>query len=382
MEPRTLPFASPSSENDLMHGDDPNALTDEDASVETSNDELNREFLPVIDKRAKRTDGAPTAPDTTNEEDSEAISEEDFEGSGSEGSTYPEEDSSTTATSASAYTDEVYEGSGDDEGLLRSGESETTTPASEEDSSTPVAVLAGFGSENVELSAEPAEAETSEMPVVEERINKIDAKNVDAELLQPVLDDELKDSNIDNSSLSSSAPIRSDGSERHTANLSESKNAYILLAVLGVLLVLLILYVATKRSRTSIKNRRNNNDVEHVAQELADMDKSNLGKPIAEFIPLIPGRYPGDKENNLHNAQEPLLKKLTENDNESNPSHDESKLDEDTKQHNGDVNTPPTTPISNGIHSSDRDTPTFQSISPKPSRYSPVSWATRVLIAS
>lgn len=397
-EPRTLPFATPDNENELMQGDDPNVYTGGDASVEDKNDELGGEFMPVIDRRAKRTDGGhPAAEAHTADEingDLDDISDDDYD-DGS-GATFrdADEDPSTTVPTASVFPDEVYEGSGDDEaharGLGLNDEVETTTAANETnadgESSTVAAISpVGSGSENVEHSAEPDREETtppSLLPVVEERIVKVDATNVDTELIHPDLVDEPAvhtEGNTDNSSLSSSAPIRSDANEQASAGFSNTNSAYILLAILGIILILLVVFVATKRSRTVAKNRRDN-DIEQHAQELAEMDKNNLGKPIAEFIPLIPGRYPVDKENNLCNAQEPLLKKLTESDAESNPSANESqeepKIDEETKQQNGTKapDTPPSTPIQNGIHKDDNDGHVFPSISPKPSRYSPVSW--------
>lgn len=394
-EPRTLPFATPDKENELMMGDDPNLYTGVDASVEDKNEELGAEFMPVIDKRAKRIDpGLPAATTPANDEisgDSNDISDEDYdEGSGDE---LREVDSSTVQPSAVPFkdeTDDTDEGSGDDGSYARSfgleEDAETTTAANEitveEEATTVAAILPIHAeSENVEHSVEPEREETTTptlLPVIEERIVKVDATNVDTELIHPDLVDEPAVHVEDNSSHSSSAPIRSDANTHASASFSDSNNAYILLAILGVLLLLLVLYVATKRSRTSNKNRRDA-DIEQHAQELADMDKNNLGKPIAEFIPLIPGRYP--VENNLSNAQEPLLKKLTESDAESNPSanetQEEPKIEEDTKQQNGIVatQTPPSTPITNGIHKDDNNGNVFHSISPKPSRYSPVSCA-------
>lgn len=391
-EPRTLPFAVPENENELMQGDDQNVYTGGDASVEDKNDELGAEFMPVIDKRAKRTDAglppvaAAVQTHTADEINGDLyeISDDDYD-DGS-GATFQDEDPSTTVSTAVAFTDEVYEGSGDDGAHVPvfhlSDDTETTTaePTVTEESTPIVAVAAE--SENVEHSTEPEHEESTApplLPVVEERMVKVDATHTDTELVHPdSVDEPTFHTEADNGGLSSSAPIRSDGTEHATASFSDSNNAYILLAILGILLVLLIVFVASKRSRNVSKNRRDN-DIEHASQELSNMDKNNLGKPIAEFIPLIPGRYP-DKENNLSNAQEPLLKKLNESDAESNPSANESqeepKIDEDTKQQNGNVapGTPPTsTPIQNGIHRDENDGHVFQSISPKPSRYSPVS---------
>lgn len=388
-EPRTLPFAGADNENELMQGDDQNVYTGGDASVEEKNDELGAEFMPVIDKRAKRTDaGLPIAAAATQNaveinSDFDDISDDDYD-DGS-GATFQEEDPSTTVSTAVAFTDEVYEGSGDDGAHVPafhlSDETETTTaePTDTEESTSILAVAAE--SENVEHSTEPEQEDTTApalLPAVEERIFKVDAVKVDTELVHPdLLEEPAVHTEADNVGLSSSAPIRSDGTEHATASFSDSNNAYILLAILGILLVLLIVFVASKRSRNVSKNRRDN-DIEHASQELSNMDKNNLGKPIAEFIPLIPGRYP-DKENNLSNAQEPLLKKLNESDAESNPSandlQEEPKIEEDTKQQNGNVapGTPSTTPIQNGIHKDENDGHVFQSISPKPSRYSPVS---------
>lgn len=396
-EPRTLPFAGPDHENELMQGDDQNVYTGGDASVEEKNDELGGEFIPVIDKRAKRTDaGLPVAAAATATQnayeingDLDDISDEDYD-DGS-GATFQEEDASTTVPTAMDVIDEVYEGSGDDGAHVPafhlSDDTETTTaePILLQEiapTSAPISVVAA-DSEIVEHSTEPEHEETTaHVLVVEERIAKVYATNVDTESVHPdAVEETAVHTEADSGGLSSSAPIRSDGTEHATASFSDSNNAYILLAILGILLILLIVFVASKRSRNQSKNRRDN-DIEHASQELSNMDKNNLGKPIAEFIPLIPGRYP-DKENNLSNAQEPLLKKLNESDAESNPSANESqeepKIEEDAKQQNGNVapGTPPSTPIQNGIHKDENDGQGhgFQSISPKPSRYSPVSCA-------
>lgn len=398
-EPRTLPFATQDIENELMQGDDSNAYLGVDASVEEKNDELGGEFMPVkvIDRRAKRTRAehpvVETQPVDEINGDLDDISDDDYD-DGS-GQTFQDEDASTTVPSAVAFTDEVYEGSGDDGTHARSfdlsDETETTTAANDTSVDTETTTVAAFvpivaESENVEHSTAPdieVMTEPAIVAVVDDIIIKVDATNVDTEFVHP---DRLDDAAVsadggmaDNSSLSSSAPIRSDATEHATASIGDSNNAYILLGILGILLVLLIIFVATKRSRTMAKNRRDN-DIEHTAQELADMDKNNLGKPIAEFIPLIPGRYPVDKENNLCNAQEPLLKKLSESDAESNPSandtQEEPNIAADGKQQNGTVaaGTPSSsTPIQNGIHKDDNDAHVFQPITPKPSRYSPVS---------
>lgn len=388
-EPRTLPFATEDIENELMQGDDPDAYLGINASVEEKNEELGAEFLPVIDKRAKRVDPAVSAADsqTTDEisGDLDDIPEDDFEGSGA---TMQDEDASTPLPSEEAFTDEVYEGSGDDLPEARSFDEDELETTTAPDESTTVAVILPIAaeSEHIEHAAEPEREETTPQPlepVIEEKIIKVDKTNVDTELIHPHLADDVSvhmdGGAADNSSLSSSAPIRSDANEHATASLGDSQNAYIVLAILGILLVLLILFVATKRNRTAAKNRRDN-DIEHTAQELSDMDKNNLGKPIAEFIPLIPGRYPVDKENNLCNAQEPLLKKLTESDVESNPSASETpeqpQIKDEAKQQNGTVlaATPPSTPFQNGVHKDESNGHGgFQSISPKPSRYSPVS---------
>lgn len=392
-EPRTLPFAGPDHENELMQGDDQNVYTGGDASVEEKNDELGGEFIPVIDKRAKRTDpGLPvTAAAATQNAaeingDLDDISDDDYD-DGS-GATFQEEDTSTTVPTAVDVIDEVYEGSGDDgehvPAIHLSDDTETTTAEPillheiAPTTSAPILAVAA-DSEIVEHSTEPEHEEATDL-AIEERIAKVDATNVDTELVHPgSVEEPAVHTEADSGGLSSSAPIRSDGTEHATASFSDSNNAYILLAILGILLILLIVFVASKRSRNVSKNRRDN-DIEHASQELSNMDKNNLGKPIAEFIPLIPGRYP-EKENNLSNAQEPLLKKLNESDAESNPSANESqeepKIEEDTKQQNGNVApaTSPSTPIQNGIHKDENDGHGFQSISPKPSRYSPVSCA-------
>lgn len=394
-EPRMLPSAN-DDENDLMLGDDPNAGLNEHYDNEQFDHE---EFLPVIqDNRLHDRRDAQSDENISNDADYD-------EGSGDSSNDEIVNASPVLANTNNSHAEE-YEGSGDDNHLqpiiendevisneTNSAESETdlesttdseatTIPIpislnseesnvnSSESISTELAPLIDSGEEQDEEEEKHDEEETSTAPVAvtEELILPVKHIPVDAEYIEP-------ENGVENTSnQSESAKIDS--------SVHESRSTYILLAILGILLIALILYVAAKRSRSPVKNRRNNNDIESPAQELLNMDKNNLGKPVAtnqvEFIPLIPEKHANaDKKNNLFNAQEPLLQKLAE-ENEPNGDSvngkDETDLQVPSQQLNGNA----TTPLQpNGVHKEngnaiDEKKP-YQSVSPKPSRYSPVS---------
>ncbi|XP_055602754.1 protein windpipe [Uranotaenia lowii] len=81
---------------------------------------------------------------------------------------------------------------------------------------------------------------------------------------------------------------------------SDSRNTYVLLAILGIILVVLIVVVICKRKPDS-RNRRGKNDIEGRGREMQDMDKNLLGKPIEknghnppERVPLMNDRNNSD----------------------------------------------------------------------------------------
>lgn len=423
-EPRTLPFAASDDENDLMQGDDPNVLL-ADHSVErvAENDELKTDFLPVVDRRAVRQ--------TDSQQDDEMVDISEEEPEEGSGESLADETSTKTPADSPSLAAETYEGSGDDSHtsmpliLKYDDETVTTTEASEAGERSFGLVTVEQGTDQpaaeeqepiVEASTESAlENTTTEVPlatepvpvvleteyqtteeeqpivepdvsaavrlleeaqptteppqeVQEEHIVAVESPTVDAEVLHP----HEEDASVNQSS---SAPVRSDNTTAE-ASSTNSSATYILLILIGVLIVVLILYVANKRRRTSAKNRRNNNDIENQAQEMLNMDKNNLGKPITngtEFIPLMPNKHPVDKENNLCNAQEPLLKKLTEEDETSQRADEPT---QDAKQQNGSVVEAEKAKPAESIPANGEDAPDgkpYQPISPKPSRYSPVS---------
>ncbi|XP_055315959.1 protein windpipe [Sitodiplosis mosellana] len=359
--PRMLPFSDGTDdENDLMLGDDPNA------GFENG---FEGEYLPVsANQRTKRTDAtADSEEDYINDDDN------NDEGSGSE----PEE-----MVTKSDSTTEAYEGSGDD------GEITSQLPNTDDDAASNE-TLSGENDKTSEdttdigpsslnsrenTSAETLNESETLAPVTEEIIVPVKSATNDAEFI------ETPDGTA---AATRKQPKQSDATKIENDEVHESNSTYILLAILGVLLVVLILYVATKRSRTNTKNRRNNNDIESPAQELKNMDKNNLGKPIqnpVEFIPLIPEKHDPERKTNLCNGEEPLLQKLTEVENENETTDDgKQKAAADDKQPangnaqqlNGNAK-----PVQNGVHPGNDDNaandPQFQPISPKPSRYSPV----------
>lgn len=364
--PRTLPFLDQANDpnlNDLMMGDDPNAHHTDDIS---GNDEG---FLPVSvhEPRTKRKD---VDLDDFDDDDS-------FEGSGSD-----DGESVIKPVETDSHS-EVYEGSGSEltetppmPNVDLDGDDQTSneTQSAENESDELLLAHAPKTLNESEVSAATeadSEHNTTVLPVVEEPIVPVKSATNDAEYIAP-------NSNEKDGAHSESAKVDPD-----EANVP--KNTYILLGVLGVLLVVLILYVAAKRSKTNTKNRRNNNDIESPAQEMLTMDKNNLGKPMqspGEFIPLIPEKHDGDKKGNLCNGEEPLLQKLTEVENENddgNVKKGDNKQQTPTQQLNGNAK-PIQNGVQNGLHPENKsddnavnDQRQYQPISPKPSRYSPVS---------
>lgn len=351
--PRMLPFSDQSndpSENDLMMGDDPN--------VHSQSDEIAEGFIPVNVQRSKRKDF-----------DDDDISEDSDFGEGS-GSGDNSDESVTTAYGDSTY-EPTHEGSGYDMPTARFIDdddqiSNKTLPGEDEAEDSDGINMESLPDENT--SVEPEDSYSTVPPVVEEAI--VPVKNVpnDAEYIAPADDNEKEGTRSEQTKIDDSEQVQ------------KGNSTYILLAVLGVLLVVLILYVAAKRSKTNTKNRRNNNDIESPAQEMLTMDKNNLGKPVqspVEFIPLIPDKNDGDKKPNLCNGEEPLLQKLTEVENENEPRDDDR---HQTQQSNGNAK-PVRNGVQNGLHPDNKsddnavhdDQRQYQPISPKPSRYSPVS---------
>lgn len=397
-EPRMLPFADANDEeNDLMMGDDPNAGVDETSeggfeSEPEEDDELDKEFIPVEKAMHVKREGSESAPNLNESDEATNISDnQEYEGSGDDDETV------TVMPQASIHhvVTEEYEGSGDDVSdhslpLIETDDvisNETSVEDDDEGSDEIVTVpvpthlnltemAINGGETEAPLVHDTAEEEgaTTELPVPVHEDVILPVKSVpvnapaDAEFIETAKGD-------DNASSSRSEPARIDNSEVH-----ESQSTYILLGILGILLIALILYVAAKRSKTTVKNRRNNNDIESPAQEMLNMDKNNLGKPVqnpVEFIPLIPEKHAADKKNNLMNAQEPLLQKLSEAENEqsgdSGTGKDEPDLQVPSQQPNGNA-----TPLQqNGVHKENGnavdDNKQYQPISPKTSRYSPVS---------
>lgn len=434
-EPRTLPYSKADDENDLMQGDDPNVFLNEQSSEQNdNNDELNNEFLPAYALKDRRNADEQRDDETVDEgsgdEDDETTSDtskpetlpvvynendQEYEGSGDEhDSEAPiskessiEEEGETEATETEENATLVpLAGSEDDENkdiideivpAARSFPLLESEPAMENSSDiSPIVPLANANNELEILS-------TTEVPLASKSPNEVHEEQIVPKLAQaaeevpqvpqvaqeeqeipkesPKNEAEVVQPSDGENSASNSASIHLDDKPIAEANGTPT-GTYILLIIILVLIVVLILYVATKRRRTLAKNRRNNNDVENAAQEMLNMDKSNLGKPITngtEFIPLMPNKHPVDKENNLCNAQEPLLKKLTEEDETSQKSDEPT---EEVKPQNGTIvendkienakQSKPveSTPTQNG---DTHECQPYQPISPKPSRYSPVS---------
>lgn len=426
--PRMLPSTmDTTADNDLMVGDDPNAGQLRDL-VE------NEDFIPVNSPRAKRADSA-AATDTDSMPNDEAVegsgADDIHEGSGADDAETTEASASPTKLVNLDDDDQISNETQSDEDdrsasdaiildnvptTLQTSENAsveeaaaaaTTIPEVSEPvtvtvpptSSTPepapvpvaetvpVVPLATVETTSQTENSNDGDASTALPPIIEEPAVVVkNMANMDAEYVQT-------NDGHEKASSTHSEETKID----ETAEVHEGNSTYVLLAILGILLVALILYVAAKRSKTNTKNRRNNNDIESPAQEMLTMDKNNLGKPMqnpVEFIPLID---PEKKAQiNKCNGEEPLLHKLTEVEHEHEPNHAAAngngiaggvkKANDGLQQQtapthqlngnakpiaNGTATEP--TPVDSNKSTDEHDQPQFQPISPKPSRYSPVS---------
>lgn len=388
--PRMLPSTMDiTADNELMMGDDPEG------------------FLPVNSgTHAKQGESDAAAADDTDSflnddgyegSGSSNIDDDVYEGSGSE----PTEaaipklvdlDGNDQISNETQSDEDVRSGSSDDllkphtPIILSSSETQdtrenisaeivsttTAAPTLTEQSTSEVAPVPAVPA--VESASESAVSNNStELPVVEETIVPVKNMANDAEYILNTNDPDGKPNS------------RSEESKIDDSNsVHKGNSTYVLLGILGILLVALVLYVAAKRSRTNTKNRRNNNNIESPAQEMLTMDKNNLGKPIqssVEFIPLIDPEKKAAVTAAVHtkcNGEEPLLHKLTEVDSEREPNlangNGTHQLNGNIKPVPNGINAVPATQLDNNNQSpAESDQRQFQSISPKPSRYSPVS---------
>lgn len=149
--------------------------------------------------------------------------------------------------------------------------------------------------------------------------------------------------------------------------VKESQATYILLACLGVILVLLIFYLVYKRYRSTNKHTHYINDAENAPQEMLNMNRNNLGKPLRSsndeqciHIPLIPDN---EKSNGLTSIEKPLLQHSSDEplgNGLCEPEHE-----------NADA-----IPSTNGVHGGPYDNSvitTTAAVPHKSPRYSPVS---------
>lgn len=338
-------------ENELMLGDQP---IESEGSGQGNDDELGKDFLPVDDKKDKKT------------EDTIDINAE--EGSGE---IFPinELDKTSDAANGSAITDVVDgippeigsggneleddeqgrlmedddEGSGsgmiayipkiqlepeadnknDDDDIADNEKEENTPvpPPQEEVTKSPDDIFGpGLG---IMTSEEVTKAPVVEEPIVEKKVATVDQAKPGDEVDGPVASEaaERVPKTAEKENM-----VAGESNRLEEANSGASKNTYILLVVVLVLLVVLIVFVAVKRRKA---NRRRESDVENPrATELVDMNKKNLGKPLnkngaPEHIPLIGDRDKSDLAKPINGdkktpyspsdekdpkSQEPLLK--------------------------------------------------------------------------
>lgn len=379
--PRMLPSTmDTTADNDLMIGDDPNVHKHVPLNI-AENDEG---FLPV---RAKRTDSDAVADSDFIDHEGSGSDDDVYEGSGSTENLDPETTEASVlktvdldgndqiSNETQSDEDDRSESSDDlitvhDSNQNSSVEAATVVaaPAEQPSSTTEAVPVLAVASENDDSNTDATDSTVP--PVVEETI--VPVKNIanDAEYIQ------THDTNEKDSSRSEESKID------ESSTVHEGNSTYVLLAILGILLVALILYVAAKRSKANTKNRRNNNDIESPAQEMLTMDKNNLGKPMqnpVEFIPLIDPEKKAAVTAAVHNnkcngGEEPLLQKLTEVENDREPNlangNGTHQLNGNAKPVSNGINT--AQPDSNNKSTNENDQRQFQSISPKPSRYSPV----------
>lgn len=320
-----------------------------ESAITGKNDSYESEhFIPVAN--------TPSSQAQTGNDEKDNISGEDEEGSGSS-----EEEILQPFLSATTDADE---GSGDEEATGPSISKEDEVNDSSESTNVTVPIISE-SHEREGKSYEPTAETTSDEPQLiifghrypnvtnEKSSDSTDAVRTDAEVIKPM------DSNATHSEVA-----------RVGHPIKESQATYILLASLGVILVLLILYLVYKRYRSSSKHTHYINDAENAPQEMLNMNRNNIGKPIRTptdeqciHIPLIPD---GDKEkaNGLTSVQEPLLQQTPDAPTEN--GHCEPDADHDHTD---------STPLSNGVHNdTPHDNNTATTLIPhKSPRYSPVS---------
>ncbi|XP_031639867.1 protein windpipe-like [Contarinia nasturtii] len=204
--PRMLPFSGVI--------DDENELMMDDHVTAGESDAIEADFIPVNYLRNKRNDAAP------NPEKDDHL-DENYEGSGMV---------------------ESYEGSGDENSATETG------PKNDDDDFNNDRT---FNKESEKLTTKNSSGETN---------NNESDETDDAVTKNLVVPNEssINDAEIIASNVHGDKETKQESTKLQEP-VQESKSTYILLAILGILLVVLILYVATKRSKASIKNRRNNN---------------------------------------------------------------------------------------------------------------------------
>lgn len=332
-EPHILPYAGADNgddENDLMLGDDPSVL---DESGE--DEELGKDFLPVGEKHAEKNHSGD---DEYSDDGSNEV-----EGSGAT--------ETTTHSGDFPLAEEVYEGSGDevteiinavrfhvDEAAIEKND----TSIEEEDDGSGGASRTLFDHSfvpNITDTSSEEDLSNATIIAVNEHVHRFNESV--SEEANPQLGN-----------------IALDTVKNKEDETKESKSTYILLTILLVLLVVLIAYVALKRSRKPTKIPVD--DRQSGAREMLPVNKKPVtqnGSP--EIIPLIGtnGRPATNEDKGLNDLEGPLLEKLNEAEAEVDSPVSDVKYENEL-------------PEANGQKPPNND---FQPVSPKPSRYSPVS---------
>lgn len=313
-------------------------------------------FLPVAQQQ-----GAPLQ--SASEEANNISSEDGEDGSG--GDDLPDPSSHATATSDPSDDDE---GSGDYDASSESISREDEDNDSNESTNTTVPIIADSG-ERDGKSYDTDDTETTTNtpadPIVEEPIQ---TKNVTP--VASIAANEPTVATTIRPDTETIKPLEGNVTHAGVARIGANKDSqatYVLLTCLGVILVLLIVYLVYKRYRSNSKHTHYINDAENAPQEMLNMNRNNIGKPMHSddqciHIPLIPDR---EKPNGVAGAEEPLLQKLSD----TLPNGENGHCEPDGAVHAHIDHSP----VSNGVHADAPHNGTATAIPHKSPRYSPVS---------
>uniref|UniRef100_A0A6B2EDV4 Putative membrane glycoprotein lig-1 n=1 Tax=Phlebotomus kandelakii TaxID=1109342 RepID=A0A6B2EDV4_9DIPT len=281
-------------DNELMMGDAPASGDSEYDDGEEDN--IEQDYLPYDHKKPNQEE------EEGGSGDEPAVSSMTFEGSGFSGRLHGVDEASESPDDDEEYDD--GSGSGaialppvipagiidvDSNAFESTSEDEDHAPPipepDEEVTRPPIPDLGIFAGHNVPKEEEVTPVSVEESPEVEPAVEKTDPETDKENLVVPVKSD---------------GPTGPDVriAEQTPEQAEENRATFVLLVVVGVALVGLVAFIIVQRKKK--RTRRNRADAENPrGEELQDMDKKLLGKPVQkngnpESAPLMPNRDKSD----------------------------------------------------------------------------------------